>query len=130
MTLTLERPTAPVRRRPAGWCGPTDQKPFPSLGWDILDWTYAYLPSPADESKSLIYTDEQARRVVRWFEVDPDTGEFLWLRMINEEAKGFGKALALDTPIPTPTGWTTMGASKVGDEVLDDRGHPTRVTRV
>ncbi|MDF2829563.1 MAG: replicative helicase, partial [Mycobacterium sp.] len=22
---------------------------------------------------------------------------------------GMGKALALDTPLPTPTGWTTMG---------------------
>lgn len=39
-----------------------------------------------------------------------------------------GKALALDTPIPTPGGWTTMGALAVGDEVLDDRGHPCRVT--
>ena len=31
--------------------------------------------------------------------------------------KGMGKALALDTPIPTPTGWTTMGELKVGDGV-------------
>src|SRR5690625_2864728 len=30
-----------------------------------------------------------------------------------------GKALALDTPIPTPTGWTTMGELNVGDLVLD-----------
>src|SRR5205085_8877716 len=29
-----------------------------------------------------------------------------------------GKALSLDTPIPTPTGWTTMGDLAVGDEVL------------
>ena len=26
-----------------------------------------------------------------------------------------GKALALDTPLPTPTGWTTMGEVEVGD---------------
>ncbi|GAB3600311.1 hypothetical protein GCM10027586_02890 [Kineococcus gypseus] len=38
-----------------------------------------------------------------------------------------GKALALDTPLPTPTGWTTMGEVRVGDEVLGADGRPTRV---
>jgi DNA translocase FtsK/SpoIIIE-like protein/LAGLIDADG DNA endonuclease family protein len=37
-------------------------------------------------------------------------------------ATGAGKALALDTPIPTPSGWTTMGEIQVGDEVFDERG--------
>jgi replicative DNA helicase len=40
---------------------------------------------------------------------------------------GVGKALALDTPLPTPTGWTTMGDVSVGDELLDADGRPTRV---
>lgn len=40
---------------------------------------------------------------------------------------GVGKALALDTPLPTPTGWTTMGEVAVGDELLDAEGKPTRV---
>ena len=39
-----------------------------------------------------------------------------------------GKALALDTPIATPTGWTTMGAVKVGDHVFDRYGKPCTVT--
>lgn len=39
-----------------------------------------------------------------------------------------GKALALDTPIPTPTGWTTMGDICVGDTVLGADGYPTTVT--
>ena len=39
-----------------------------------------------------------------------------------------GKALALDTPIPTPTGWTTMGEISVGDLVLAVDGTPTRVS--
>jgi replicative DNA helicase len=39
-----------------------------------------------------------------------------------------GKALALDTPIPTPAGWTTMGELSVGDQVFDERGLPCRVT--
>ena len=40
---------------------------------------------------------------------------------------GVGKALALDTPLPTPTGWTTMGAVAPGDELLGADGKPTRV---
>ena len=40
---------------------------------------------------------------------------------------GSGKALALDTPLPTPTGWTSMGAVQVGDHLLGADGRPTRV---
>ena len=40
---------------------------------------------------------------------------------------GVGKALALDTPLPTPTGWTAMGEVRVGDELLAPDGKPTRV---
>ena len=40
---------------------------------------------------------------------------------------GIGKALALDTPLATPTGWTTMGAVQVGDHLLGADGRPTRV---
>ncbi|OHU47166.1 replicative DNA helicase [Mycobacteroides chelonae] len=40
---------------------------------------------------------------------------------------GVGKALHVDTPLPTPTGWTTMGEVQVGDELLDAQGRPTRV---
>lgn len=38
-----------------------------------------------------------------------------------------GKALALDTPIPTPTGWTTMGDLSEGDVIFDDKGEPCEV---
>lgn len=37
------------------------------------------------------------------------------------------KGLALDTPIPTPFGWTTMGNIRVGDLVFDAAGEPTLV---
>jgi replicative DNA helicase len=39
-----------------------------------------------------------------------------------------GKALALDTPIPTPTGWQTMQSLRVGDQVFDERGRACTVT--
>jgi DNA segregation ATPase FtsK/SpoIIIE-like protein len=42
--------------------------------------------------------------------------------MLIAGATGAGKALALDTPIPTPRGWTTMGEIQVGGEVFDERG--------
>lgn len=38
-----------------------------------------------------------------------------------------GKALALDTPLATPSGWTTMGEVQVGDELIAADGTPTRV---
>jgi deoxycytidine triphosphate deaminase len=38
-----------------------------------------------------------------------------------------GKALALDTEIPTPWGWTRMEYLEVGDEVFDQDGRPTTV---
>ncbi|MFE0422402.1 replicative DNA helicase [Streptomyces sp. NPDC058953] len=38
-----------------------------------------------------------------------------------------GKALALDTPLPTPDGWTTMGGVRVGDLLLAHDGTPNRV---
>jgi replicative DNA helicase len=41
---------------------------------------------------------------------------------------GLGKALALDTPLPTPAGWTTMGEVAVGDQLLGADGRPTTVT--
>jgi replicative DNA helicase len=40
---------------------------------------------------------------------------------------GLGKALALETPLPTPTGWTTMGEVKAGDQLLDADGRPTTI---
>ena len=42
---------------------------------------------------------------------------------------GLGKALALDTPLPTPTGWTTMGQVRAGDQLLGADGKPTTVLR-
>jgi Rad3-related DNA helicase/serine/threonine protein kinase len=47
---------------------------------------------------------------------------------IVEAATGTGKALDVDTPIPTPIGWKRMGDLVRGDFVFDEKGHPTRVT--
>ena len=42
-------------------------------------------------------------------------------------SKKNGKQLALDTPIPTPQGFTAMGDLKVGDTVFDENGVPCHV---
>ena len=39
------------------------------------------------------------------------------------------EALALDTPVPTPNGWTTVGDIEVGDTVLSPDGLPVAVTK-
>lgn len=48
------------------------------------------------------------------------------LVMVNGPT-GHGKALTLDTHIPTPSGWTTMGDVKVGDVLYDSAMMPTVV---
>jgi ATP-dependent DNA helicase DinG len=47
--------------------------------------------------------------------------------LLVEAGTGVGKALALDTPLPTPNGWTTMGDVQIGQLVFDERGVPCRV---
>ena len=61
-------------------------------------------------------------------------GEFVlgrtleWVELPDDiVARIEGKALALDTPIPTPTGWKLMDQLQIGDLVFDEHGRPTAV---
>lgn len=49
--------------------------------------------------------------------------------LIISTLKKTGKALSLDTPLPTPSGWTTMQDVAAGDYLFDERGFPTQVVR-
>jgi deoxycytidine triphosphate deaminase len=56
-------------------------------------------------------------------------GEFVlgqtleWVELPDDlVARLEGKALALDTPVPTPLGWRTMGDLEPGDQVFDENG--------
>src|SRR6516164_2655388 len=49
-------------------------------------------------------------------------------RAILSCARKNGKALALDTPIPTPDGWVTMGDIREGDVLFDEMVALCRVT--
>lgn len=44
--------------------------------------------------------------------------------------QGFDECLALDTPVPTPSGWSTIGEIEVGDTVLGSDGAPAVVLGV
>lgn len=51
-------------------------------------------------------------------------------RTVAMASRQQGKALALDTKIPTPSGWTTMGEVAPGDLVIGADGQPTKVNWV
>lgn len=53
-----------------------------------------------------------------------------WSVWLIRSGRGFGKALALDTPIPTRMGWTTMGAIVPGEQVFDELGTLCTVVEV
>ncbi len=48
-------------------------------------------------------------------------------RVSVQKSARIGYALAIDTPIPTPSGWATMSALAVGDRVFDEAGRVCRV---
>ena len=57
-----------------------------------------------------------------------------WVRKYQDVliviARKNGKALAIDTPIPTPQGWRTMAELDVGDTVFAVDGTPSKIVRV
>jgi replicative DNA helicase len=82
-----------------------------------------------DEIDAIASSGGMSRGVPTGFtELDEVTNGLHPGQMIIVAARpGVGKALALDTPLPTPAGWTTMRDVVVGDELLGDDGRPTRV---
>ncbi len=77
-------------------------------------------------------TEEVVANAQDGFVIHP--GEFClgrtaeWVELPNDVvARIEGKALALDTPVPTPDGWTTMGEIRAGDHVFGPDGLPLRV---
>ena len=49
-------------------------------------------------------------------------------RIVFMKAAQVGAPLALDTPVPTPFGWTTMGEITQGDLLYDEQGKICQVT--
>lgn len=91
MTFAIDASALPTRRQVRRGWRPRYEGEFPTLGWQILDFLTAHLPSPRDERLPLRLTDEQARRILRIYELNPATGQRLVRRVHEEEAKGWGK---------------------------------------
>jgi len=56
--------------------------------------------------------------------------DFSIKRLLIVAPPKYGKALALDTPIPVPTGWKIMGELTIGDSVFAGDGTVTKVVGV
>jgi len=89
----------------------------------------ALLQPTMDEIDAIASQGGIARGVPTGFtELDEVTNGLHPGQMIVIAARpGMGKALALDTELPTPDGWTTMGEVAVGDFLVAADGLPTRV---
>ena len=100
------------------WCGPTEQRPFPSLGWSLLEWFAEVLPSPRDPTEPLLFTNEQAVTIIRWYALHPKTGRRVYRRGQSRRSKGYGKS-----PIEAAKAIAELAGDVVFDG-WDDQGEP------
>jgi replicative DNA helicase len=87
------------------------------------------MPGALDEIEAISSRGGMMTGVPTGFgDLDSLTNGFHSGQMIVIAARpAIGKALALDTPLPTPAGWTTMGDVSVGDQLLGVDGRPVTV---
>lgn len=64
-----------------------------------------------------------------WWSLDRNLRLFAGEFMVVTGIPSHGKALALDTLVPTPSGWTTMGELSVGDSVYAGNGEICTIVR-
>lgn len=112
---------------------PLDAKPWPTLGPELCDWIEAYLvygPGPLAGQPYVVEPEFRAQ-LYRLYEVHPRGADRARRRRFKRGVlslrKGTAKALSIDTPILTTSGWSTMGDLVVGDVVFDAAGRPTTV---
>lgn len=70
-------------------------------------------------------------RLFGWQHLTNWMGKEQWIRRFRNASwwvpKKNKKPMALDTPIPTPSGWKTMEELQVGDQVFDENGQPCNI---
>lgn len=104
---------------------------FPTLGYLALDWMTTYLSRPTVTYHAPFEpTREQAEFLLKWYRLDPITGERVYRRGVIQRSKGWGKAEYLGNIVPTPDGYRRFGDLRAGDYVFGSDGKPTKVIQV
>lgn len=116
--------------RPQRWVGPQVQ-PYHEIDWDAdphdrgpLRLVYAYAVMKDGAISRVVVLNRKHIEEAKEFSAGGDKDWSPWRK--HEEGMWL-KGLALDTPIATPSGWSTMANLRVGDDVFDMHGKPTRV---
>lgn len=96
-----------------------------TLGFVPAPWP-ADLKAYQEATKDIEWIDIESFRVHDEYKVGGTADRIGWYegRLRIFDVKG----LALTTLLPTPTGWTTMGAIQIGDQVFGSNGEPCTVT--
>lgn len=92
-------------------------------------------------NKGSPFSEREAERMIGWANqtapVELDQSQQTAIRYAFHSsisavagAAGTGKGLSLDTPLPTPEGWTTVGDLEEGDQLFDENGDVCTVTFV
>ncbi|WP_330172958.1 terminase [Streptomyces sp. NBC_01498] len=96
---------------------PPEPGAVPSLGYEVIDWISAYLAAPdrGDYEPFLLYP-EQEDFVLRYYEINPQTGKRRFRRGVISRPRGWGKspflaALAIVEALGpvVPDGWDADG---------------------
>lgn len=96
---------------------PSHPDEVPTLGWYVIDWITEYLATPGrDEYTPFIPYLEQEDFILRWYELNPETGRFRYQRGLLGRPRGWGKspilaALAIVEGLAdvVPAGWDANG---------------------
>jgi len=78
--------------------------------------------------KPIKLRDWQKDAIRQVYDPVDEKGRRLCRQSIFTLARKNGKGLALDTPLPCPSGWMTMGEVKPGDALYDVQGNECHVT--
>lgn len=72
---------------------PSEPGEVPTLGWYVLDWMTEYLARPAvGDYEPFVPYREQEDFILRWYEIDPETGRFKYGRGLLGRPRGWGKS--------------------------------------
>ena len=114
------------------WRKPAYPGEYPTLGWGIVDFIETYLRVPAGDGtgQPLKLTDEQVLFICAAHRIHPVSGKWFYRRSVLRRPKGWGKPLALETPIPTTGGFKRMGDLQIGDMVYGPDGSVRPVVNV